>query len=106
MKSLFLSALMLAGTTLFAQSQQQPNPNDTGRQMQTLTGCLTKSATEGEYVLSDKNGDKYTFRGPQRLDSYINHTVQMSGTMMKDNGEKKFQPQSVKTVSDTCQGQQ
>ena len=104
MKPLFLSVLMLAGTTMFAQ-QQPPTPNENGRQMETLTGCLTKSATEGEYVLSDKNGEKYTFRGPQRLDSYVNHTVQMSGTMMSQNGEKRFQPQSVKTVSDTCQGQ-
>ena len=105
MKSLFLSALMLAGTTMFAQTQQQPN--DTGRQMETLTGCLTKSTTNGEYVLSDqKSGEKFTFRGPQRLDSYINHTVQMNGTMVNDqNGQKQFQPQSVKTVSDTCQGQ-
>lgn len=99
-------ALMLAGTTMFAQQQQPPPNNENGKQMETLTGCLSKSDTNGEYVISDQNsGQKYTFAGPARLDNYINHTVQLTGTMDNDqNGQKQFKPQSIKTVSNSCQG--
>jgi hypothetical protein len=98
-------ALMLAGTTMFAQ-QQQPPSNQNDKKMETLTGCLSKSDTNGEYVISDQSsGQKYTFMGPQRLDNYINHTVQLTGTMDNDqNGQKQFKPQSIKTVSNSCQG--
>lgn len=100
-------ALMLAGTTMFAQQESQPPNNSKNTQTATVTGCLTKSNTNGEYVLSEQNtGQKFTFNGPQQLDNYINHTVQMTGTMNHQNGEKQFQPRSVKTVSDTCQGGQ
>ncbi len=100
-------ALMLAGSAMFAQQEQQPPSNNPNAQTQTITGCLTKSTTNSnEYVLSEQNtGQKYTFAGPSRLDNYVNHTVQMTGTMMNNqNGEKQFQPQSVKTVSNSCQG--
>ena len=95
---------MLAGTTMFAQEQQPPN-NNQNRQTTTVTGCLTKSSTNGEYVLSEQNtGQKYTFNAPAQLDNYINHTVQMTGRMMNNqNGDKQFQPESVKTVSNSCQ---
>lgn len=98
-------ALLLAGT-LFAQQQPPPNPPPDSGQTTTVTGCLTKSDTNGEYVVNDQqSGQKYAFNGPARLDSYVNHQVQLTGTMNNDqSGQKKFQPRSIKTVSDTCQG--
>jgi hypothetical protein len=93
---------MFAGTTMFAQDQPPQNNND--GQQQTITGCLTKGDTNGQYAVTDKDGQKYTFNGPQRLDDYTNHTVQLSGTMNNQNGQKQFMPKSIKTVADTCQG--
>jgi hypothetical protein len=97
---------ILSAAGAFAQqappSQQQQQQDS---QATTLTGCLTKGTNTGEYMITDsKSGQKYTFAGPDRLDSYVNHTVQLTGKMNMSGNEKAFQPQSIKTVSDTCSG--
>jgi hypothetical protein len=105
----FLLALTLCtvlGTAAYAQrppaSQQ---PEDQQSQSTTVTGCLTKGASTGEYIISDsKTGEKLTFAGPDRLESYVNHTVQLTGKMIMNGTEKSFQPQSIKTVSNSCEG--
>ncbi|MBZ5604433.1 MAG: hypothetical protein LAO79_19185 [Acidobacteriia bacterium] len=85
------------------QPQEQQPPSDS--QATTVTGCLAKGTNAGEYSLKDnKTGQTYTFAGPERLDSYLNHTVALTGKMLDRGGEKSFQPQSIRTVSDTCTG--
>ena len=41
----------------------------------TFTGCLTKGTQAEEYVLVDKSGEKLTFAGSSKLDSYVSQTV-------------------------------
>jgi hypothetical protein len=83
-----------------AQQQQQ------SKDSVTLVGCLTKASTEGQYTVADsKTGQKITFTSAQPMDSYVNHTVQITGTMGDSgSGDKNFTPQTVKTVSDSCSG--
>ncbi|PYT11066.1 MAG: hypothetical protein DMG59_27390 [Acidobacteria bacterium] len=89
-------------------AQQQPPPTQEQRNdAVTLVGCLTKAAAEHEYVITDtKSGEKVTFPGPDKLDTYVNHTVQLTGKMMNRSGEKAFQPETVKMVSASCEGPQ
>ncbi len=101
--SLFLSAVAFAQNP---PQQHPPTSPDQDSQAVTVTGCLTKGQTAGEYTITDsKSGEKMSFPGPDRLDSYVNHTVQLTGKMMDRGGEKAFQPQSIRTVSDTCSQQ-
>jgi hypothetical protein len=95
----------LAGAAVAQDPPQQSQP-PSGNSV-TITGCLTKGATEGQYTITDsKTGEKVNFSAAQPLDSYLNHTVQMTGTMSSDNTstEKSFTPRTIKTVGDTCSG--
>ena len=111
MKTLLTLTLSLfLGAAAYAQNPPQqtpPPPDQQDTQATTVTGCLVKGANTGEYMITNsKTGEKLTFAGPDRLDSYVNHTVQLTGKMMMSGNEKSFQPQSIKTVSDTCEGAQ
>lgn len=82
------------------QEQQQPNPNEST----TVTGCLTKGTAENQFTLTDaKTGQKYSFTASQQLESYLNHTVQLTGTMTNSGGDNNFQPQSIRTISNSCE---
>jgi len=109
MKTLLtLTISMFLGAAAYAQNPPQqtpPSQDQQDTQSTTVTGCLTKGANTGEYMISDsKTGEKLTFAGPDRLDSYVNHTVQLTGKMMMSGNEKSFQPQSIKTISNACEG--
>jgi len=100
-----LTLSMFLAAAAYAQNppQQPPPGQDQDSQAVTVTGCLAKGPTAGQYVITDpKSGEKMSFPGPDRLDTYVNHTVQLSGKMMNRAGEKTFQPQSIRTISDTC----
>ena len=103
-----LTLSMFLCAAVYAQNPpQQPPPTaqDQDSQAVTVTGCLYKGQAAGEYVITDsKSGEKMSFPGPDRLDTYVNHTVQLTGKMMNRAGEKTFQPQSIRTLSDTCSG--
>lgn len=85
-----------------SSSQQQPNSDST----MTIIGCLTKGATDGQYTITNtRTGQTINFAAAQPMDSYLNHTVQLTGTMTDSgSGSKTFTPQTVKTVSDSCSG--
>jgi hypothetical protein len=87
---------------------QDPPPPPTQQQQPdtsiTIIGCLTKGTMEGQYSLMDsKTGQKLNFTAAEPMDSYVNHTVQVTNN---GSGDKDFIPQTVKTVSDTCIGGQ
>ena len=93
MKTLLtLTISMFLGAAAYAQNPPQqtpPSQDQQDTQSTTVTGCLTKGANTGEYMISDsKTGEKLTFAGPDRLDSYVNHTVQLTGKMMMSGNEK------------------
>ena len=102
-----LTLTMFLGAAAYAQQTPPPPQDQQDTQSTTVTGCLTKGTNTGEYAIKDsKTGQTLTFAGPDRLDSYVNHTVQLTGKMMASGNEKSFQPQSIKTVSNTCEGAQ
>jgi hypothetical protein len=93
----------------FAQDPPTPPPQQQqSNDSITIVGCLTKGTTEGQFTITDsRTGQNLNFTAAQPMDSYLNHTVQMTGTMTDDgSGSKAFTPQTVKTVSDSCSGGQ
>jgi hypothetical protein len=85
--------------------QQQQKDDSAGAQDVTLTGCLSKGASTGEYVLADKtSGNKVNFAASEKIEPYVNQTVELTGRVMDRGGEKVFQPQSVKRVAPSCEG--
>jgi hypothetical protein len=103
--------LLSIGAVGYAQQERQKPPEQQQeRQRQaestpmTFTGCLTKGTQAEEYVLVDKSGQKLTFAGSSKLDSYVNQTVELSGQVIDRGGEKAFQPQSIKSISSSCSG--
>jgi hypothetical protein len=107
-----LAALIVAGmlvpvgTTLFGQDP--PSPPPVGRQEQsketTLTGCLTQVGG-GTFVLKPKGqgaGGEVTVSGPGDLAKHNGHTVQLSGTMKREQGKEVFQVTQFKHVARSC----
>jgi hypothetical protein len=120
MKKLFLpaifSVLVGLGCVAYAQnpdqqappSQQQAPPSqqkqDDQAQKVSLVGCLTKGTGQGEYVIADqKSGEKVTFAAPDKIEKFLNQTVQLSGRVVNKGGDKVFQPESIASVSSTCE---
>jgi len=118
-KHIFLtafSARLGAGSVVFAQNppQQPPPPEqEQGQQSQgqkagqprTVVGCLTKGSGEHTYVVTDsKSGEKLTFSASEKIEPYLNQTVQLDGQQMTHGGASTFTPQTVKTVSSSCEG--
>ena len=115
MKKLFLpltfSVVIGLGSVALAQNPSQRTPPPQQQEEQgngqsvTFVGCLAKSTTPDQYVITEnKSGQKVTFGGPNQLEKYVNQTVQLTGTMMSKGGEKSFQPESLKPVSPSCEG--
>jgi hypothetical protein len=99
---------LLMGAAVYGQNPPQtPVEQHDDAQAVTVMGCLTKDASTGNYVITNaKTGEKLMFAGPDQLQTYVNHTVQMTGSMMSQGGEKAFRPQTVKTISDSCESSQ
>ena len=102
MKILVPLAISLMMGAAFAQDP--PTPPQSSNTSATIVGCLSKGAMEGQYTITDsQSGQKITFTATQPMDSYVNHTVQITGTVSDTgSGGKSFTPQTVKTVSDSC----
>src|SRR4051812_14264352 len=104
------SLLLSVGTLGYAQQgpaqQESQRPQDDGAQV-TLKGCLTKGSQSQQYVVADeRSGDKIAFAGSSKLDNYVNQTVEIAGRVVDRGGDKTFQPQSVKSVSSSCNATQ
>jgi len=117
MNRFFASALLFACASFpgvgFAQNQtpdQPPAAPHAAPSQQSegsaisITGCLTKGAADGAYVISDqKTGEKYPFSGPPQLDKFVNQTVTLSGGMTTQGSDKVFRPDRIAPVSTTCE---
>jgi hypothetical protein len=101
-----LAFSLLMGAAAFAQDPPTSTQQQQSDTSITVVGCLTKGATDGQYMVTDpRSGQKISFIATQPMDSYVNHTVQITGTITSDgSGDRSFTPQTVKTVSDTCSG--
>lgn len=124
MKQLSLTAIFTAFVTLGTLSSaqvpgqqrtppsQQAEPGDPpgdpgGGTPLTITGCLMKGTASNEYALTDsKSGEKYSFAAPDQLQRYVNQTVQLTGSVMTRGGDRTFRPESVKSISPSCERSQ
>lgn len=104
------STLILAGLAfgaiVYAQDPPQaapPAPQGQSDSAKTsVTGCLTKGASAGQYTVTDlKTGDKTQIAGPEQLEKFLNQTVTLTGTI--GSQDKVFKPESVNQVSPTCE---
>ena|SRR5690348_15092342 len=88
-----------------SQSQPQAHaPSAPGEaQPTTVVGCLTKGNGDHEYVVTGKSGDKTSFSASEKIEAYLNQTVQLNGQQTSRGGEKAFVPQTVKQVSASCE---
>ncbi len=107
------AALILSfGALSYAQdnppAQQPPGQRERQRTQEegttaTIRGCLTKGSQAQEYVVADeRSGQKVSFAGSDKLDSFVNQTVELTGQIVERDGEKAFQPQAIKSVASTC----
>ena len=107
-RPLMLALLMSYAGISHAQEpggQQPPAQKQGGEQEVTITGCLAKGTGAGQFVVSDKDGQKVEFTGTSELDQYANQTVALTGVMTEQGGKPAFQPKSVRRVSPSCQAQ-
>src|SRR5687768_5744117 len=102
-----LSISALAGFSVIGfaqQAQQTPQQKEGERQRaaSTITGCLAKADTAGQYTITDKSGSKTTVTASSgvELDKHAaNHTVTLTGS--RDSGGN-FSATKVEHVSATC----
>ncbi len=108
MKFLLPLTFSVAMGAAFAQDPPAPLPQQQqSTDSITIVGCLTKGTMEGQYTIADsKTAQNISFAASQPMDAYLNHTVQITGTMTDNgSGSKSFTPQTIRTVADTCGGQ-
>jgi len=68
----------------------------------TLVGCLTKAGA-GQYTIADdKTQKRVTFSAPDKIEPFLNQTVQLTGQTVARGGATEFVPQGVKRISDSC----
>ena len=70
----------------------------------TLTGCLSKGASAGQYVLAaEGQSDQVMITGGADLDKHAaNHTVKVTGTWDESAGQKQFRVSKIEHVADSC----
>jgi len=105
--SAFLTAMLALGTAAYAQGQNQPPPQQkqqpTDASKTSYTGCLTKGASDGNYVITDQgSGEKVPFAGPSQLDRFLNQTVKLTGTVSGQGADKVFNAETVAQVAPSC----
>ena len=68
-----------------------------------ITGCLTKGTTDGNYVITDQtSGENVPFNGPSQLGQYVNQTVKLTGSVTGEGAGKVFRPEAISQVSPSC----
>ena len=124
MKRLFL-CLVLAGMTASAGFAQDAAPKSKA-EVRSITGCLSKGDSAGEYLLTGKDGSTWEVHSNTavNLSNHVGHTVTLKGvvanakahnlkedakTTAADTGVKKTDTEhghlkvtSLKMVSESC----
>jgi hypothetical protein len=68
-----------------------------------LTGCLTKAGSGQYSILDDKTKKRVTFAAPDKIEPYLNQTVELTGETVTRGASTAFVPQSVKRLASSCQ---
>lgn len=92
--------VMLAGfsATLYGQAAQEE------KRVATVTGCLTKGSGTGQFMLAEeKTGQQLPVTGPAELEKHAaNHTVRLTGSVVKEGGQEVFKVTKIEHVSASC----
>ena len=84
-------------------AQQEKQGERQRTQEATITGCLAKGTTAGQFILTDNAGTKTTVTGSTGVDldkHAANHTVKLTGSR---GAEGNFTATKVEHVSATCE---
>lgn len=122
---LLLSVLLLGASWAMAQndsSQSAPTQTNPGQEMSAGSGSATSvqgclSGSDGNYMLTDKNGTTYQLTGDTaKLSEHVGHEVKIMGSTssasssgadtsgsMGGASKQALQVSSVKHISKTCQ---
>jgi hypothetical protein len=116
MRYLVLSIVLLSACWVVAQDSTQTSTqtgsNAAGSET-TVQGCL--SGSNGNYMLTDKNGTAYQLTGETaKLSAHVGHEVRITGTMgsstatgsmgtQGSNASQTLSVTSMKHISKTCQ---
>jgi hypothetical protein len=90
-------------TITFAQAQAEKGA-DRQQSESTITGCLSKDAAGGGFVIADeKTGAKTPVAGSADLEKHsANHKVTLTGTKSDVGGKSTFQVTKIQHVSPEC----
>lgn len=123
---LMLCVALASFTSLWALAQDDTGTNSKG-EVRSITGCLTKSGSGNEYLLTSSNGSTWEIHENSSVDlaSHINQTVNLRGVvsnekahnmkedakgMASDSGATKrkaehghLKPTEIEKVSGSCQ---
>lgn len=108
MKNAILAVCLLIAATAFAQQPSaMPSASDspTSRHVTTVRGCL--NGERGNYILvEDDTGMIYALKGVgNKLDSYLNHDVEVKGKMLPGVIKSGVRPEKAgSNPSDTVHG--
>jgi hypothetical protein len=130
MKNRWTRLLLCVTVALFASVwalAQDDTTDNSKAQVRTITGCLTKSGSGNEYLLTGRDGSTWEIHENNAVDlaSHVNQTVSLRGVvahekmhnmkedakdMANDSGATNrkaehghLKPTHIKTVSDSCQ---
>lgn len=115
MRYLLLSIVLLSACWVVAQNSTQTSGqgSTTSGGETTVQGCL--SGSNGNYMLTDKNGTTYQLTGDTaKLSAHIGHEVKITGTTgssaasgamgtQGSNASQTLSVSSMKHISKTCQ---
>jgi len=95
---------MLLGLSIAIYSQDANRTIPKAEKQTTRTGCLTKTETAGEYLLTEENtGAKLIVTGPAELDKHAaNNRVRLTGTETKQDDKTVFEATKIEHLSQAC----
>jgi hypothetical protein len=104
LSSIVLLTGLALGSLAYAQDPQTTPPQrPSDAPKVSVTGCLAKGTSTGEYAITDqKSGETVPFSAPAQIDKYLNQTVTLTGTFINQGQGKVFRPESISQVSSTC----
>lgn len=93
-----LTACALLAASAFAA------PDNDAKTAKTITGCLTKAAVPGQYMITQEaTGQKIMLRGSTDLEKHsANHKVKVTGDTVEAAGQNVFEVSAIEHISDTC----
>ncbi|MBL8242191.1 MAG: hypothetical protein JNM66_32495 [Bryobacterales bacterium] len=92
-----MAFLICAGLTVAQQSTPLPKEEKTA-----LSGCLSKGAAAGEYILTTENGQKTMVMSTDDLSKHVAHTVRVTGESTTLQGKTVFRADLVEHIADSC----